>query len=66
MWFPMQVGSNETRHAWMDEGLTQFNTAQAMRALYGEPRSGRAGRTTPSRASARSTSAPSRTAMMPR
>ncbi len=40
MWFPMQVGSNETRHAWMDEGLTQFNTAQAMRALYGEPRSG--------------------------
>jgi hypothetical protein len=24
----------------MDEGLTQFNTAQAMRALYGEPRSG--------------------------
>ena len=40
MWFPMQVGSNETRHAWMDEGLTQFNTAQAMRALYGEPRTG--------------------------
>jgi len=40
MWFPMQVGSNETRHAWMDEGLTQFNTAQAMRALYGEPRGG--------------------------
>ena len=40
MWFPMQVGSNETRHAWMDEGLTQFNTAQAMRVLYGEPRSG--------------------------
>ena len=40
MWFPMQVGSNETRHAWMDEGLTQFNTAQAMRALYKEPRSG--------------------------
>ncbi len=40
MWFPMQVGSNETRHAWMDEGLTQFNTAQVMRKLYGEPRSG--------------------------
>ena len=40
MWFPMQVGSNETRHAWMDEGLTQFNTAQVMRAMYGEPRSG--------------------------
>ncbi len=40
MWFPMQVGSNETRHAWMDEGLTQFSTAEAMRARYGEPRSG--------------------------
>ena len=25
MWFPMQVGSDETRHAWMDEGLTEFN-----------------------------------------
>ncbi|HEV2750355.1 MAG TPA: M1 family metallopeptidase [Gemmatimonadales bacterium] len=40
MWFPMQVGSNETRHPWMDEGLTQFDAAQGMRALYGEPRSG--------------------------
>jgi len=40
MWFPMQVGSNETRHPWMDEGLTQFDAAQGMRALYGEPRTG--------------------------
>jgi hypothetical protein len=40
MWFPMQVGSNETRHAWMDEGFTQFNVAQGMRVLYGEPRQG--------------------------
>ncbi len=40
MWFPMQVGSNETRHPWMDEGLTQFDVAQAMRPLYGEPREG--------------------------
>ncbi len=40
MWFPMQVGSNETRHPWMDEGLTQFDVAQAMRVLYGEPRPG--------------------------
>ncbi|HXI21235.1 MAG TPA: M1 family aminopeptidase, partial [Gemmatimonadales bacterium] len=40
MWFPMQVGSNETRHPWMDEGLTQFDVAQGMRVLYGEPRSG--------------------------
>jgi hypothetical protein len=40
MWFPMQVGSNETRHPWMDEGLTQFDDAQGMRAQYGEPRAG--------------------------
>jgi hypothetical protein len=40
MWFPMQVGSNETRHPWMDEGFTQFDVAQGMRVLYGEPRSG--------------------------
>ncbi len=40
MWFPMQVGSNETRYPWMDEGFTQFDVAQGMRALYGEPRSG--------------------------
>ena len=40
MWFPMQVGSSETRYPWMDEGFTQFNAAQVMRVLYGEPRSG--------------------------
>jgi len=40
MWFPMQVGSNETRFPWMDEGFTQFDVAQAMRVLYGEPRPG--------------------------
>ena len=40
MWFPMQVGSNETRYPWMDEGFTQFDVAQGMRALYGEPRAG--------------------------
>jgi hypothetical protein len=40
MWFPMQVGSNETRHPWMDEGLTQFDVAQGMRVLYGAPRTG--------------------------
>ncbi|HET9983970.1 MAG TPA: M1 family metallopeptidase [Longimicrobiales bacterium] len=39
-WFPMQVGSSETRYPWMDEGFTQFDVAQAMRALYGEPRTG--------------------------
>jgi hypothetical protein len=40
MWFPMQVGSNETRYPWMDEGFTQFDAAQGMRVLYGEPRRG--------------------------
>jgi hypothetical protein len=38
MWFPMHVGSSETRHAWMDEGLTQFNSAQGQDARYGEHR----------------------------
>lgn len=40
MWFPMQVGSNETRYPWMDEGFTQYDVAQGMRMIYGEPRSG--------------------------
>jgi hypothetical protein len=40
MWFPMQVGSSETRFPWMDEGFTQFDAAQGMRQLYGEPRQG--------------------------
>jgi hypothetical protein len=30
MWFPMQVGSDERRFAWQDEGLTRFNQAQGM------------------------------------
>ena len=30
MWFPMLVGSDEKRYAWMDEGLTQFDQSQAM------------------------------------
>jgi hypothetical protein len=40
MWFPMQVGSNENHYPWMDEGFTQFDAAQGMRMLYGEPRLG--------------------------
>lgn len=40
MWFPMQAGSNETRHVWMDEGLTQYDVAEAMKLIYGAPRSG--------------------------
>ena len=34
MWFPMQVGSDERRYAWQDEGLTRFNQAQAMREFF--------------------------------
>jgi len=34
MWFPMQVGSDEQRFAWQDEGLTRFNQAQAMREYF--------------------------------
>jgi aminopeptidase N len=34
MWFPMIVGSDEKRHAWMDEGLTQFNQSQAMADFF--------------------------------
>ncbi len=40
MWFPMMVGSNEARYSWMDEGLTQYDEAQGLRSLYGEPRKG--------------------------
>ena len=34
MWFPMMVGSDEKRYAWMDEGLTQFNQSQAMADIF--------------------------------
>ena len=34
MWFPMQVGSDERRHAWQDEGLTRFNQSEAMREFF--------------------------------
>ncbi len=34
MWFPMQVASDEKRHTWLDEGLTRFNQAQAMREFF--------------------------------
>ncbi len=34
MWFPMQVGSNERRYGWQDEGLTRFNQAQGMQAYF--------------------------------
>jgi hypothetical protein len=34
MWFPMEVGSDEKRHAWQDEGLTRFNQSLAMNGRY--------------------------------
>jgi hypothetical protein len=34
MWFPMLVGSDEKRYAWMDEGLTQFDQSQAMADFF--------------------------------
>jgi hypothetical protein len=29
MWVPMQIGTDERRHAWMDEGTTTFNENRA-------------------------------------
>ena len=34
MWFPMQVGTDERRYAWLDEGLTRFNQAQGMHEFF--------------------------------
>ena len=34
MWFPMMVGSDEKRYAWMDEGLTQFDQSQSMADFF--------------------------------
>jgi hypothetical protein len=34
MWFPMQVGSDEKRYSWQDEGLTRFNQAEGMRDFF--------------------------------
>ena len=34
MWFPMEVGSDERRFAWQDEGLTRFNQAQGMQDFF--------------------------------
>lgn len=38
MWFPMNVGSDENRYPWQDEGLTQFNSAVGVRELFGYDR----------------------------
>jgi hypothetical protein len=34
MWFPMMVGSDEKRFAWMDEGFTQFDQSQSMADFF--------------------------------
>ncbi|MBA3346180.1 MAG: M1 family metallopeptidase, partial [Gemmatimonadales bacterium] len=34
MWFPMMVGSDEKRYAWMDEGVTQFIQSQGMADFF--------------------------------
>ena len=34
MWFPMLVGSDEKRFAWMDEGVTQFIQSQGMADFF--------------------------------
>ncbi len=36
MWVPLIVGSNERRHAWMDEGATTFHEAQARWDIFPE------------------------------
>jgi hypothetical protein len=34
MWFPMMVGSDEKRHTWQDEGLTQYLQSQSIADFY--------------------------------
>jgi len=34
MWFPMIVGTDERRHAWLDEGTTTFNGGHASNEFY--------------------------------
>ena len=34
MWFPMVVGTNEKAYAWMDEGMTTFNTTEGEGDFY--------------------------------
>jgi hypothetical protein len=34
MWFPMIVGTDETRYGWMDEGTTNFNENEAHNDFY--------------------------------
>ncbi len=34
MWVPMIVNTDETRHGWMDEGMTTFNENQARKEFF--------------------------------
>jgi hypothetical protein len=34
MWIPMLVGTDEKTHAWMDEGMTEFNESEGMDNFY--------------------------------
>ena len=34
MWLPMIVGTDERRHAWMDEGMTSFNENQSRKEFF--------------------------------
>ncbi len=34
MWFPMIIGSDEVRYAWIDEGTTTFNENQASKDFF--------------------------------
>ena len=34
MWFPMTVGTNEKKYAWLDEGTTTFNETEGRDAFY--------------------------------
>ena len=34
MWFPMQVGSDEKRYAWMDEGMAQYFQSVAIETQF--------------------------------
>ena len=35
-WFPMMVGTDERRHAWMDEGFTTFMSYYSLKAYLGD------------------------------
>ncbi|MEO1728782.1 MAG: M1 family metallopeptidase [Bacteroidota bacterium] len=51
-WFPMIVGSDERRHAWMDEGFNSFLGVQANERYYDDSENARVVRLTRSNAAA--------------